>query len=61
MSKKYSFVDSNFFEKGDSDKNIYYKVQEVKNLDKVESEYKPEGVLDPDVSMVEVKDVEKGS
>ena len=56
---QYSFLDCNYFNKNELDKNIYNKFTEssLENVSKHTQNY----ILDPDVSIVKVKDIEKGS
>ena len=56
---QYSFIDCNYFNKGDEDKNIFDVSKEFKNIEDATSLNK--GILDPNISLVEVKNVEKGS
>ncbi len=56
---QYNFLDCNYFTKDNLDKNIYNKFTEstLENVSKHTENY----ILDPNVSIVKVKDIEKGS
>jgi len=56
---KYSFIDCNYFNKNEKDKDIYNIQKEFKNIEDATSLDK--GILDPNISLVTIKDVEKGS
>jgi len=56
---QYSFIDCNYFNKEDKSKDIYNVQKEFKNIEDATSLNK--GILDPDISMINIKDVEKGS
>lgn len=56
---QYSFLDCNYFKESEKDKDIYNKVTEC-NLDNVSKNTK-KNILDPDISIVKIKDIEKGS
>lgn len=56
---KYSFIDCNYYTKDNKDKDIFGISKEFKNIEDATS--LKTGILDPDISIVEIKDVEKGS
>lgn len=57
---QYSFLDCNYFtDKEKKDKDIYNKFVEC-DLDKVDKNVQ-KNILDPDISIVKIKDIEKGS
>ena len=57
---QYSFLDCNYFNKDElNKKNIYNKVTES-SLEDV-SKHTQNYILDPDISIVKIKDIEKGS
>ena len=56
---QYSFLDCNYFKESEKDKDIYNKVTEC-NIDNVSKNTK-KGILDPDISIVKIKNIEKGS
>ena len=60
MSKQYNFLDCNFFTKDDKTKDIYNNFQKSNDIMDIVNKTK-EGILDPEVSIVEIKDVKKGS
>jgi nucleoside-specific outer membrane channel protein Tsx len=55
---QYSFIDNNYFTKDDSDKNIFNVSKEFKDIQSATSLNK--GILNPDISIIPVKDIEKG-
>ena len=57
--QQYSFLDCNYFTKDDQNKNIYNKFTEC-TLDNV-AKHTENYILDPDISIVKIKDIEKGS
>lgn len=60
MSKQYNFLDCNFFTKDDKTKDIYNDFQKSNDIMDIVNKT-GKGILDPDVSIVEIKDVKKGS
>ena len=56
---QYSFIDCNYFTKDNENKNIFNVSKEFKKIEDATSLDK--GILDPDISLVKIKDVEKGS
>ena len=60
MSKQYNFLDCNFFTKEDKTKDIYNDFQKSNDIMDIVNKT-GKGILDPDVSIVEIKDVKKGS
>ncbi len=56
---QYSFLDCNYFKESEKDKDIYNKIKEC-DLNNVSKNTK-NGILDPDIFIVKVKDIEKGS
>jgi hypothetical protein len=56
---QYSFLDCNYFKESEKDKDIYNKVTEC-NLDNVSKNTK-KNILNPDIFIVKIKDIEKGS
>ena len=60
MSKQYNFLDCNFFTKEDKTKDIYNNFQKSNDIMDIVNKTE-EGILDPEVSIVEIKDVKKGS
>ena len=57
---QYSFLDCNYFKESEKkDKDIYNKFVEC-DLDKVDKNTQ-KNILDPDISVVKIKDIEKGS
>ena len=60
MSKQYNVLDCNCFTKDDKTKDIYNNFQKSNDIMDIVNRTK-EGILDPDVSIVEIKDVKKGS
>lgn len=59
MSKQYSFIDANIFDKFNDENNLFLKQKELKNIDDVgkNAEF---GILDPQSYIVKVKNVKKG-
>lgn len=55
---QYSFIDYNYFNKDESDKNIYNVQKDFKNIEDLDSLNK--GILDPNISIIPIKDVVKG-
>lgn len=55
---KYSFIDNNYFNKNEWDKNIFNVSKEFKDIKDATSLNK--GILNDDVSIIEIKNVEKG-
>lgn len=60
MSKQYNFLDCNFFTKEDKTKDIYNDFQKSNDIMDIVNKTE-KGILDPEVSIVEIKDVKKGS